>query len=77
MSFTMETEQNNKILFLNASVIPEQGKFPTNIYRKPTFSGIFTHFYSSLSDPIPQIPTSGVVYKFKCGLCNEYCYGEL
>ena len=20
--------------------------------------------------------TSGVVYKFQCGLCNEFCYGE-
>ena len=27
-------------------------------------------------DPIPQILTSGVVYKFQCGLCNEYYYGE-
>ena len=26
--------------------------------------------------PIPQILTSGVVYKLQCGLCNEYYYGE-
>ena len=24
----------------------EQGKFTTRIYRKPTFSGIYTHFGS-------------------------------
>ena len=27
-------------------------------------------------DPIPQILTSVVVYKFQCGLCNESYYGE-
>ena len=27
-------------------------------------------------DPVPQILTSGVVYKFHCGLCNESYYGE-
>ena len=27
-------------------------------------------------DPVPQILTSGVVYKFNCGLCNESHYGE-
>ena len=27
-------------------------------------------------DPIPKDLTSGVVYKFQCGLCNESYYGE-
>ena len=27
-------------------------------------------------DPVPQILTSGVVYMFQCGLCNESYYGE-
>ena len=27
-------------------------------------------------DRIPKELTSGVVYKFQCGLCNESCYGE-
>ena len=27
-------------------------------------------------DPVPQILTSGVVYKFQCGLCNESYYEE-
>ena len=40
MSFTVETEQNNKISFLDGSVIREQGKFVTSVYRKPFFSGV-------------------------------------
>ena len=27
-------------------------------------------------DRIPNYLTSGVVYEFPCGLCNESCYGE-
>ena len=48
MPFTIETEKNIKISFLNVSVIREQGKFTTTVYRKPTFSGVFTHFDSFL-----------------------------
>ena len=46
MSFTIETEQNNKISFLDVNVIYEQGKFTTSIYRKPTFRDVYTHFDS-------------------------------
>ena len=38
--FTIETGQNNTISFLNVNVIREKGKFITNVYRKPTFSGV-------------------------------------
>ena len=29
-----------------------------------------------LKDPVPKILTSGVVYKFQCGLCNESYHRE-
>ena len=32
MSFTIETEQTNKISFLDIHVIREQGKFTTTVY---------------------------------------------
>ena len=35
MSFSMETEKENKLSFLDVEVIREQGKFTTTIYRKP------------------------------------------
>ena len=52
MPFTVaiETEQNNKISFLDANIISEQGKFGKCVYRKPTFSGVCTHFDSFLLD---------------------------
>ena len=38
MSFSMETEAESNLSFLDVKIIPEQGKLTTTIYRKPTFS---------------------------------------
>ena len=46
MSFSVETEQSNKISFLDVNVICQQGKFTANIYRKPTFIYVYNHFDS-------------------------------
>ena len=48
MSFSMETEKENKLSFLDVEVIHEQGKFTTTVYRKPTFSGVYRNFESFL-----------------------------
>ena len=50
MPFTIETDQRNKISFLDVNVIREQGKFTTSVSRKPTFSGVYSHFDSFLPD---------------------------
>ena len=50
MTFTVETEQNNKILFLDVKTIHEQGKYIRSVYRNPTFSGVYTYFDSFLPD---------------------------
>ena len=44
MSFSMETEKENKLSFLDVEVIREQGKFTTTVYGKPTFSGVCSNF---------------------------------
>ena len=36
------------MLFLHVNIIHQKGKFTTSVYRKPTFSGIYTHFDSFL-----------------------------
>ena len=48
MSFSMETEKENKLSFLDVEVIHEQGNFTTTVYRKPTFSGVYRNFESFL-----------------------------
>ena len=48
ISFTIENEKDNRMSFLDVNIIREKDKFTTSIYRKPTFSGIYTHFDSFL-----------------------------
>ena len=48
MSFTIETEQNNKISFLCVNFFREQGKFTKSVCQKPLFSGACSHFDSFL-----------------------------
>ena len=49
MSFTYEVEIDNKLPFLDILVTRENA-FTTNIYRKPTFSGLYTNFHSFLPE---------------------------
>ena len=54
MCFSLEQEKNVKLSFLDVEVSRQQGKFVTEVSRKPAFSGVYTHFDSFL-------PT---IYKF-------------
>ena len=49
ISFTEELEENNQLPFLDVSVSRTDDGFTTNLYRKSTFSGVFTNFFSFLS----------------------------
>ena len=46
--FSIENEKDNGMSFLEVNIIREKDKFTTSVYRKPTFSGIYTHFDSFL-----------------------------
>ena len=48
MSFTIENEKQNRKSFLDAQIIRADNKFANFVYRKPTFSAVYTHFESSL-----------------------------
>ena len=48
ISLTMENDKDNRMSFLDVNIIREKDKFSTSVYRKPTFSGIYTHFDSFL-----------------------------
>ena len=43
IKFTSETENENCISFLDIKITRENNKFMTSVYRKPTFSGVFTN----------------------------------
>ena len=43
MTFTHEIEENNSLAFLDVLVTREE-TFCTSLYRKPTFSGLYSNF---------------------------------
>ena len=46
IKFISETENENSISFLDIKITRDNNKFMTSVYRKPTFSGVFTNFWS-------------------------------
>ena len=71
MSFSFEQEKNGKLSFLDVEVSREKGKFVTTVYRKPTFSGVYTHFESFL----PTVYKFGIVYTlvYRCfKICSDW-----
>ena len=57
MNFTSELEENNSLPFLDVYVHRGSSNFTTSVYRKPTFSGVYTHYTSY----IPQIYKTGLL----------------
>ena len=46
MKFTFEKDKNNCFNFLDVKVIREDNVFTTSVYRKLSFSDVYTHFDS-------------------------------
>ena len=46
LTFSKETETDGYLSFLDVKIFREDGSFVTTVYRKPTFSGIYTNFTS-------------------------------
>ena len=62
INFTCEIEVDKKLPFLDMLIDRSSGTIITSIYRKPTFTGVYTHFYSFLPS----------IYKF--GLLSTLLY---
>ena len=50
MNFTYECESEDQLPFLDVLVSREAGHLVTSLYRKPTFSGLYTNFSSFISE---------------------------
>ena len=46
LKFTSEAENGNSFSFLNIKIIRHNLHFKISFYRKPTFSGVLTHYES-------------------------------
>ena len=71
LKFTFEFEQNNSFSFLDVKICRENDRFTTSIYRKPTFSGVFTHFDSFIPTSYKQGLVNTLIFRcFK--ICSSY-----
>ena len=71
IKFTSEIEENGLLSFLDIKISRENNKFVTSVYRKPTFSGVFTNFESF----IPDIYKRGLIETLlhrSFRLCSNY-----
>ena len=58
INFSFGTEKDGQIPFLGVNVFHDSGKFVTNVYRKETYTGVYTNFSSF----IPLEHKFGLVY---------------
>ena len=71
MNFTFEQEKNGKLSFLDVDVSRDGNTFVTSVSRKPTFSGVYSHFDSFL----PSTYKIGMIYTlvFRCfRICSDW-----
>ena len=71
MHFTSEIENDNSIPFLDIFVSRNPTSFVTSVYRKPTFSGVYTHYESFL----PSIYKTNLISTllFRCyTICSSW-----
>ena len=71
IKFSTEKEEDGRLPFLDINIFRENDKFATNVYRKKTFSGVYTNFKSF----IPETYKIGLIKSllFWCfSLCSDF-----
>ena len=71
IKFTYELEVNQSLPFLDININRSDGCFSTNVYRKPTFTGLLTSFDSF----IPESYKRGLIFSLlnRCfNICSSY-----
>jgi hypothetical protein len=71
ISFTYELEKDGKLLFLDVDITRLNGKFSTSVYRKPTFTGLFTNFHSFIPLAYKRSLIYCLLYSI-FNLCSSY-----
>ena len=78
IAFTDEVENSNTMSFLDVAVTRSAESFITNVYRKKTFSGVFTNFYSFISIQFKASLISTLLYRcFHLSSTSEIFHREV
>ena len=76
IKFTSEKVQNNTFSFLDINITRQNNQLKISVYRKPTFSGVYTHYESY----IDQFYKKSLIFTllFRCySLCSDYTLSHL
>ena len=69
--FTSDAENDNSFSFLDIKITRHNQQFKTSVYRKPTFSGVFTHYESYVDQKYKKSLTD--ILPFRCfSICSDY-----
>ena len=71
MKFTMEVEENGQLPFLDVNVKKIAGKFQTSVYRKPTFTGLGTSFFSFVTAQLKKCSMKTLIHR-AYHLCSSF-----
>ena len=71
MNFTFENENDNYMPFLDVKVIRTDGSFITSVYRKPTFSGVYTNFGSFIPELYKRNLVSTLLFRIHT-ICSTW-----
>ena len=71
IKFTCEEEKNNKISFLDISISRNNNTLEPSIFRKPTFSGVYTNFNSFLPTEYKRKLLRTFLYR-TYNICSSY-----
>ena len=71
IKFTLETEKNNTFSFLDMNITRQNNQLKTSVYRKPTFSGVFTHYESYIDQSYKR--SLIITLLSRCySICSDY-----
>ena len=71
INFSIEKEKDSCLPFLDVNIFCENEKFATNVYRKKTFSGVYTNFKSFISETYKICLIKSLL--FRCfSLCSDF-----
>ena len=78
IKFTFEVEKNTKFSFLDVKTCRENNKFTTSVFRKPTFSGVFTNFDSFIPIPYKHCLVNTLIFRcFKISSSYDRLHNEI
>ena len=71
INFTSEFEKDGKLPFLDMLIDRNNGKIQTSVYRKPTFTGVYTHFHSFLPSMYKFGLLSTILFRY-FSICSSF-----